>query len=275
MKAKRFSTRKIISSTFLYLMVAGISFIILTPVYFLILLSLLPEKEVYKWPLPGLPVGFTLENYRTFLLVNPDVLPSIIRSLEVAGLTILISLSIGGMAGYAFSRFRFVGKKVAKLSILWVHMYPGVALVIPMSILLMHYGFYDSPIGLALAYSVGAIALTSWITASIFLRVPVELEEQAMVLGCNRLSAFRRVTLPLAAPGLAAAAIYIFIAAWNEVVMAVILTQFNPTLAVVVYQSVSGATGQLNLVAAGGVFMALPALIFAFLIKRYIIYMWG
>lgn len=262
-------------STLIYLAAAGISFLVLTPVYFLILLSLLPEKEIYKWPIPWLPAKLTLENYRTFLLVNPDVLPSIFRSLEVAGLTILISLSIGGMAGYALSRFRFAGRKMVKISILWVHMYPGVALVIPMSVLLMRYGLYDKPIGLALAYSVGAIALTTWITSSIFMRVPVELEEQAIVLGCTRMGAFRRVTLPLAAPGLAAAAIYVFIAAWNEVVMAVILTQFNPTLPVVVYQSVSGATGQLNLVAAGGVFMALPALVFTFLIKRYIIYMWG
>ena len=262
-------------SIFIYLFTAGISFIVLIPVYFLVLLSLLPEKDVYKWPIPWQPSGLTLENYRTFLLVNPEVLPSILRSLEVAGITILISLSIGGMAGYALSRFFFAGRNTAKVSILWVHMYPGVALVIPMAVMLMHYGLYDNPIGLGLAYSVGAIALTSWITSSIFTRVPVELEEQAIVMGCNRISAFRRITLPLAAPGLAASAIYIFIAAWNEVVMAVILTQFNPTLPVVVYQSVSGATGQLNLVAAGGIFMALPALVFTFLIKKYIIYMWS
>jgi multiple sugar transport system permease protein len=144
-----------------------------------------------------------------------------------------------------------------------------------MVIILARMGFYDRPIGLSLIYSVGSIALTVWITASIFLGIPVSLEEAAQVFGATKLQTFLRITLPLALPGLAAAAMYAFLGAWTETVSAIILTQFNPTFSVVVYQTLLGAVGQVNLAAAGGLAMALPAVIVTFFIRRYIYQMWG
>jgi multiple sugar transport system permease protein len=216
-----------------------------------------------------------LANYQTFFRVTRDAVPSLIRSLQVCLLTIVISLSVGGMAGYAFARYTFKGKNTLKFSVLFVRMFPGVAIALPMVIILARMGFYDQPIGLSLVYAVGNIALTVWITASIFLGIPESLEEAAQVFGATKTQAFLRVTLPLALPGLAAAAMYAFLGAWNETVAAIILTQFNPTFAVVVYQSLLGAVGQVNLAAAGGITMALPALIFTFFIRRYVRQMWG
>ena len=261
----------------LYLAVAGAACFIIVPLYFLIILSFMPKADVYSWPLPLFPNHFSLENYRFFLLINPKILPSIYRSVEVALTTIFIALSIGGLAGYAFARFKFPGKNALKLSVLFVRMYPAVALAIPMAVMFMRFGLYDTPfpIALSLNYAVGNIGLTIWITASIFMGIPVEMEEQALVLGMSRMGAFLRITLPLAAPGLAAAAIYIFIGAWNEVVIATLMTQSNPTLAAITYQTVADSAGSLHLQSAGGAFMAFPALIFAFFIKRYIIQMWG
>jgi multiple sugar transport system permease protein len=154
-------------------------------------------------------------------------------------------------------------------------MFPGVAIAIPMVKILAQMNFYDRPIGLSLVYSVGNIALTVWITASIFMGIPESLEEAAQVFGATKLQALVRVTLPLALPGLAAAAMYAFLGAWNETVAAIILTQFNPTFSVVVYQTVLGAVGQVNLAAAGGIAMAVPAVVFTFFIRRYIHQMWG
>jgi multiple sugar transport system permease protein len=162
-----------------------------------------------------------------------------------------------------------------KFSVLFVRMFPAVAIALPMVVILARMGFYDRPIGLSLVYSIGNIALTVWITASIFMGIPESLEEAAQVFGATRLQAFIRVTLPLALPGLAAAAMYSFLGAWNEIVSALILTQFNPTFAVVVYQSLIGATGQVNLAAAGGIVMAIPTVIFTYFIRRYIQQMWG
>ena len=216
-----------------------------------------------------------LLNYEVFFDITRDAVPALIRSLEICALTILISLTIGGMAGYAFARYIFKGRNALKFSVLFVRMFPGVAIALPMVIILARMGFYDQPIGLALVYSVGSIALTVWITASIFLGIPVSLEEAAQVFGATKTQAFLRITLPLALPGLAAAAMYAFLGAWNEVVSAIILTQFNPTFAVVVYQSLLGAVGQVNLAAAGGITMAMPAIIVTFFIRRYIRQMWG
>ncbi len=216
-----------------------------------------------------------LNNYQTFFRVTRDAPAALLRSLEIAALTILISLSIGGMAGYAFARYIFKGRNMLKFSVLFVRMFPGVAIALPMVIILANMELYDQPLGLSLVYSVGSIALTIWITASIFLGIPVSLEEAAQVFGATKFQAFLRITLPLAFPGLAAAAMYAFLGAWNETIAAIILTQFRPTFSVVVYQTLIGATGQVNLAAAGGIAMALPAVVFTFFIRNYINQMWG
>jgi multiple sugar transport system permease protein len=216
-----------------------------------------------------------LVNYETFFKVTRDAVPALIRSLQICASTIVISLSIGGLAGYAFARYIFVGRDALKFSVLFVRMFPGVAIALPMVIILAKIGFYDKPLGLSLVYSVGSIALTVWITASIFMGIPVSLEEAAQVFGATKFQAFLRVTFPLALPGLAAAAMYAFLGAWNETVSAIILTQFNPTFSVVVYQTLLGSVGQVNLSAAGGLAFAVPSLIVTFFIRRYINQMWG
>lgn len=241
----------------------------------------IPELEAYAAQVDEQgTVSFTeksdpLHNYRTFFMITRDAGPAFIRSLQIGGMTILISLSIGGMAGYAFARYDFIGRNLLKFSVLFVRMFPAIAIALPMVIILANMGFYDRPIGLSLVYSIGSIALTVWITASIFLGIPESLEEAAQVFGATKFQSFMRVTFPLALPGLAAAAMYAFLGAWNETVSAIILTQFNPTFSVVVYQSLVGATGQVNLAAAGGIVMAIPTILFTFFIRRYIRQMWG
>jgi multiple sugar transport system permease protein len=218
-----------------------------------------------------------LANYILFFQVTRNSVPSVFRSLYTAFSTIAISLVIGGMAGFAFARYRFKGRNILKLSVLFVRMFPGVAIAIPMVIILGNIGLYDKPVGLSLVYSVTQIALTIWITASIFLGIPVELEEAALIFGTTRLGAFWHITLPLALPGLAACAMYAFIASWNEAAQAIILTQFNPTFPVVVYEvlTTASASGQLNLLTAGSIAQALPAVIFTLFIRKYIVHMWG
>ncbi len=340
--------------TVIYIVVIGILFIILVPVYFLVSLSFLSTREAYQFPLPLVP-DFTTEfaithnedgdgyvlyvyddqegeyksvldtsdrakmstyarnflntivdidefeeqivkleqeveeegivyfthrrdiflNYKVFFIVTSDAFPALLRSLQIAAITIIISLSIGGAAGYAFSRYRFKGRNGLKFSVLFVRMFPAVAIAIPMILILTDMGLYDKPLGLSLVYAVGSIGLTVWITASIFMGIPVSLEEAAQVFGATKLQAFTRMTLPLAFPGLAASAMYAFLGAWTETVSAIILTQFNPTFPVVVYQFLLGSTGQVNLAAAGGMLMAIPAVIFTFFIRRYIRQMWG
>ena len=216
-------------------------------------------------------------NYKMFFVVAGKAFQALLTSIEVAALTIIISLVIGGMAGYAFARYYFVGKDAAKISVLFVRMFPTVSIAIPMIMILAKLGLFDKPSGLALVYSVGNIALTIWITCSIFVSIPIELEEAAKVFGASSLKTFFKVTLPLTLPGLAAASMYCFLGAWNETVVALILTQNNPTFAVVVYNNVVSISSQANFgfIAAGGIIQAIPAIIFTFFIKKYINQMWG
>jgi len=245
--------------------------------------SLVTEKQLrtHLEPCPpGAVATITLKrdwlaNYRTFFRVTQQAGPALWRSVYTAALTIAISLSLGGLAGFAFARYTFRGREALKVGVLFVRMFPSVSIAIPMVVLLGRMGLYDSPAGLALVYAVGQIALSVWITASVFLGIPVELEEAAQIFGASRGGALWHITLPLALPGLAACAMYAFIGAWNETVQAIVLTQFQPTFPVVVYQSLVGAKGMVNLVAAGGVVMALPAVLFTLMIRRYILRMWG
>ncbi len=216
-----------------------------------------------------------MANYILFFQVINGAPMAVLNSLTVAGATILISLTIGGMGGYAFARYFFKGKNLLKLSVLFVRMFPAVSLAIPMVIILAKMGLYDQPLGLSLVYSVGQISMSIWITASVFMAIPVSLEEAAMIFGTTKAGAFWHVTLPLALPGLAASAMYSFIGSWNEVIAAVVLTQFNPTFPVVVYKALVGSQGQINLITAGSVAQAVPAIIFTLIIRKYIIQMWG
>ena len=216
-----------------------------------------------------------LANYITFFQVTRNSVPAVVRSLYTSFATVFISLFIGGMAGFAFARYRFKGRNALKLSVLFVRMFPGVAIAVPMVIILGRMGLYDQPVGLSLVYSLTQISLTIWITASIFMGIPISLEEAAMIFGTTRLGAFWHITLPLALPGLAACAMYAFIGAWNEAAQAIILTQFNPTFPVVVYEVLVGARGEVNLLTAGSIAQALPAVIFTLFIRKYIVHMWG
>ena len=228
------------------------------------------EKEVFFSARKSL-----LANYILFFQVTRNSVPAVFRSLYTALATIVISLTIGGLAGFAFARYRFKGRHWLKLSVLFVRMFPGAAIAIPMVIILGNIGLYDKPVGLSIVYSVTQISLTIWITASIFMSIPIELEEAAQIFGTTRMGAFWHITLPLALPGLAACAMYAFIGAWNEAAQAIILTQFNPTFPVVVYEVLVGARGQLNLLTAGSIAQALPAVIFTLFIRKYIVHMWG
>lgn len=214
-------------------------------------------------------------NYILFFQVTRDAGPSVLRSLMVACFTILVSLSIGGMAGYAFARYFFKGKNILKISVLFVRMFPAVSIAIPMVIILAKMGLTDKPLGLSFVYSVGQISMSIWVTASVFMSIPVSLEEAALIFGTSRIGAFWYITLPLALPGLAACAMYAFIGSWNEVISAIVLTQFNPTFPVVVYKALIRSQSQVNLITAGSLTQALPAIIFTLIIRKYILQMWG
>jgi multiple sugar transport system permease protein len=245
---------------------------VLVPIYFIALAAFSTQDAVYDYPKQLLPRDVSTETMR-FFLESEGVYGSLGRSVMVAGLTLLLSLGIGTPAGYALARFAFRGADTFRLSIVSTRAFPIVILSIPLAVLFLRWGIDDSVLGLALAHTALALPFAVLVTSSVFAGISVELEEAAQTLGCSRAGAFRRIALPLALPGLAAAAIFVFLISWNEVFAASILTLRNPTLPAQVLAVLEQSPLPFRF--AGGFFMLAPSLIVIFVIRRYLFNMWG
>ncbi len=213
-------------------------------------------------------------NFTKFFSVFSGADKALINSIQAALLTILISMTIGGSVGYALARTKIKGKEAIGVASLVVRMFPVVSISVPMAILLIRYGMFDTMLGLAIIYSIPNIGLTAWITRSIFLGINKEYEEASYVFGATKLKTFLKITFPLVLPAFAASSMYAFITAWNDTAVSLLLTDRNQTLALLIYKSIGGSAS-INYSAAGAVILILPALVFTFLLKNYINKMWG
>jgi len=214
-------------------------------------------------------------NFAQFFMIANNAAPALKNSIIVSLLTILISLTLGSMAGFAMARYNFPFKEKINLGILIVRMFPVVGISIPMAKQLIRFGLFDTQIGLALLYSVPNIALTAWITSSIFMGINKEMEEASLIFGANGFQTFLKITLPLAFPAMAASSMYAFNTAWNDTISALILTNRNQTLSLVVYKAIGTTSAGIQYAAAGSIILIIPALVFTFIVRRYINQMWG
>lgn len=244
----------------------------LAPLYLVALAAFSTKQATFQWPKPLLPTDFSTDTME-FFVNTKGVLSSVGNSVIVALVTIVASLVLGAPGGYALARFRFRGKDAISLGLLISKMFPTAILSIPLAVAFMQMDLYDTIWGVALVHTAMALPFVIIVTSGIFVGVPRDLEEAAQTLGCNRIQAFLRVVLPLALPGLAAAAIFTFVISWNEVFAATILTLRNRTLPAQVLSSMNDSP--LYYRYAGGFFMIIPALIFIFLIRRYLLNLWG
>jgi multiple sugar transport system permease protein len=245
---------------------------VLFPLYVITLAAFSSEEAVYEYPRNLLPNDLSTETMSFFIHFG-GMTDALWRSVMVAGLTLALSLVIGTPAGYAIARFSFRGADTVRLSVVATRAFPIVILSIPLAVIFIRWGIDDSVRGVAIAHTALALPFVVLTTASVFAGVPVELEEAAQTLGCSRASAFVRVALPLALPGLAASAIFVFIISWNEVFAASLLTLRHRTLPAEVLALLEGAP--LNFRFAGGFFLLAPSVIVILIIRRYLFTMWG
>ena len=213
-------------------------------------------------------------NFQKFFSVFPGADSALINSIKAALYTIIISMSFGGAIGYALARTPIKGKDAISLGSLIVRMFPVVSISVPMAVLLIRYGMFDTMLGLAIIYAIPNIGLTAWITRSIFMSVNKELEEASLVFGATKNQTFRKITLPLVLPAFAASSMYAFITAWNDTAVSLLLTDENETLALLIYKSIGGSSS-IHYAASGAIILILPALAFTFLLKNYINKIWG
>lgn len=244
---------------------------VLLPLYFLMVNAFSSPASVAQFPKDFWPEGNT-ESLR-FLLGFQGVISALINSLAVAAMTMVISIGLGAPAGYAIARYEFRGKTAFRMLIMLTRAFPLPLLALPLAVLFIRSGVDDTLWGLAMVHTMLALPFAVLITYSLFSGVPVELEEAAWVFGCNKWQAFLRVVLPLAAPGLAASAVFAFVISWNEVFAAAVLTIENRTLTAFLLQSLN--TSPVYLKFAGGALLVVPAAIFMFLIRKHLFAMWG
>jgi multiple sugar transport system permease protein len=264
--------RRLSGRTIVYGLALLLSAWVLLPIVVIAVVGLSTRQAIYAWPKTLGPETFSLDTM-TFFLNAHGVLDATWNSIAVALLALVLSLVIGAPAGYALARFIFPGRDAFKVLILTTRAFPVVILSIPLAVTFIQLGLYDTLIAVALVHTALALPFTILITSSIFVAVPRDLEEAAQTLGCDRLQAFVRVVLPIALPGLAAAAIFTFVISWNEVFAATILTLRNRTLPAHVLTMLNQSPLPFRF--AGGFFMIVPALVFIFVIRRYLFNLWG
>jgi multiple sugar transport system permease protein len=256
-----------------YLVAILISLWVLVPIYFIASMALTTREAVRAFPKGVLPfIPFSTETM-SFFLNSTGIIPGIINSVIVAVITLVLSTIIAAPAGYAISRYIFPGRDFFRLSILAVRAFPIVVLAIPLAVVFINLGIFDSVYSLALMHTALTLPTTILIIGSVFASIPYELEEAAQVFGCTPFQAFRQVVLPLVLPGIAAAAIFTFVMSWNEVFAASVLTIQNRTLPAQVLNALGQSSEPYKF--AGGFFMLLPSVIFIFFIRRYLFNMWG
>lgn len=197
----------------------------------------------------------------------------VLNSILVALVTTFLGLFLACTAAYAFSRFRFPGRRMGLMSFLVSQMFPGTLMMIPLYILISRLGLLNSLLGLTLVYSTTSIPFCVWMLKGYFDTIPKELEEAALIDGASRTLIFWKIMLPLARPAIAVTALFSFMTAWNEFILAVTFmndkTSF--TLPVMLRQYVGSHNTEWGHFAAGAVLVSLPIVLLFFFLQKNLV----
>jgi arabinogalactan oligomer / maltooligosaccharide transport system permease protein len=246
--------------------------IALWPVMDVVSISLRPGNRLRTTELEFIPYDWTLDSYRQ-LLTSHDFWRWLGNSLLVSGAVTITGSALASIGGYAFSRFRFVGRQAMMISILTTQMFPATMLMLPLYLMIAKLGLINTYIGLGIFYISTALPFCIWQMKGFYDTIPVSLEEAARIDGCTPWQAFRRVILPLATPGLVITALFSFMSAWSEYLVAAQILQdrsmFTLPLGLKSFQS--SMSTQWGLYAAASILVSVPVVIVFVLLSRYLV----
>jgi multiple sugar transport system permease protein len=249
-----------------------ISVYALLPVAWLVSLSLKHGEDVHARRF--LPTRWTLENYRA-VFRTPLFTAALRNSVVISLLSTALSVALAALAAYAIARLQFRGRRWVLGTALAVAMFPVVSIVGPLFDLWRTLGLYDTWTGLVIPYLSFTLPLSIWVLTAHFRQLPWELEEAARMDGATRWQAFRRVMVPLAAPGVATAAILTFLFAWNDFVFGISLTSTdrarNVPAALAFFTGASQFQDPAAPIAAAAVAVTLPVLALVLVFQRRIV----
>jgi multiple sugar transport system permease protein len=270
-------TTRIANKVFAYLLLVLFTVSMALPLFWMALSSLKPEGENLSYPPTILPETWTLEHYQR--LFGVTMFPLWFRnSLLVSTATTLIAIAVSAMGAYAFSRFRYRFFDVFSRLILFAYMVPNILLVIPVFKIVWSLKLANSLYALLLTNNAFLIPYGLWTLRSYFAGIPHEIEEAALIDGCNRWQAFVRVVLPQAVPGIIATALFAFHVAWNEYLYSSVLlwsSELQTLSAGVATLMGEMAPDSWGLLMAAGVMITLPVIILFSFLQSFLIAGWG
>ncbi len=245
--------------------------VVLLPFMWMFSVSVKPESEPFAIPAKLWPTNPTIENYQSALY--PEFIRYGINSVIISVLTIIVSISTGLMAAYAFTRLNFPGRRVVLIAIILAQMFPVATMIIPIYQIARVAGLINTYPALVLAYVTVTLPVTVWMLRGFIRNIPPELEESAMVDGCTRIGAFWRVVVPLARPGIVATAVWIAIVTWQEFIFALAFTTSRDmrTIPVGILDFVGQFGTQYGSIMAGAVIVSAPILLLFFFLQRYFV----
>lgn len=255
-----------------YAVLLAIVLFAILPLFWVLITSFKPEGDIVTATLQYWPQHVTLDNYLT--LWRRSSFPTLMKnSAIVSVMTVIICLLLGTLAAYGISHYRFRGRDRLMLFLLVSRMFPIVLLLIPLFVMMKALGLLDSHLGLALAYSTFLLPICIWMLKGFFDAIPIDLEEAARIDGCTRLGALFRIVLPLARPGLVATAVFVAIGAWNEFLLALMLTtsQGSRTWPVGLQLMVGEFQLPWGQLSAGGIISIVPVIAFFSLVQRALV----
>lgn len=266
MKANR------VSKLFRFYIPLGIILIfVLFPYLWTFITSIKPTDELFMEKFHFLPINPTFGNYIE-LLNEKRFIAGMGNSILVAVLTSAVTLITALMAAYSCSRYSFKGKQHVLIGFLLIHMFPPVLLLMPLFTTMKNLGLLNTYTSLVISYCTFAIPFSIWLLTGYLNEIPEELEEAAIVDGCNRFTSFVRVIFPLAVPGIIAALVYIFIYSWNEFLFATMFTgPSTRTLPVTIYSFIGEHVVNWELLTSGGIVTGLPVIIMFMFIQKNLI----
>ena len=217
-------TKKIARVSASYIILVLFSLIALFPVLQVFTISLRPADRLLSTSLEIIPKNASFNTYKVLFTERPFFL-WLMNSTLIAVVVTLTGVALASTAGYGFSRYRFIGKKLGLLSLLVTQMFPATMLLLPMYIMLVKLHLINTYLGIIIMYSATALPFCIWQMKGYYDTIPMSLEEAGRIDGCNQFQTFYKIIFPLAAPALVITALFSFMSAWTEYVVAAQILQ--------------------------------------------------
>jgi arabinogalactan oligomer/maltooligosaccharide transport system permease protein len=263
---------RVVKRVLLYALLVFITGVTVYPIVQIFGISLRPANELYSTSLRIIPENASFDAYRA-VLFEKDFFTWLRNSGVVALAVSILGVSLASTSGYAFSRFRFRGKKAGLVAILLTQMFPATMLLLPLYVLMKKLGLVDTLLGIIIAYTATALPFCIWTMKGYYDTIPRDLEEAAVIDGTTHLGAFLRVTLPLSAPALVITALFSFMAGWSEFIVArvIINRQALYTLPLGLESLSSTFQTEWANYAAGSIIVCIPVVALFLLLSKFLV----